>query len=80
MFSSVLDLPAPKPMPSEDVYLNERQLRLRYSKECQKNYEKYVNSTKRDSNPDYLPIKLDIENLSRCNFRCVMCQDRGQEI
>jgi molybdenum cofactor biosynthesis enzyme MoaA len=22
---------------------------------------------------DYLPIKLDIENVSRCNFRCTMC-------
>jgi hypothetical protein len=22
---------------------------------------------------DYYPIKLDIENVSRCNFRCTMC-------
>jgi pyrroloquinoline quinone biosynthesis protein E len=22
---------------------------------------------------EYLPIKLDIENISRCNFRCTMC-------
>jgi len=22
---------------------------------------------------DYLPIKLDIENVSRCNFKCTMC-------
>lgn len=23
---------------------------------------------------DYLPIKLDVENVSRCNFHCTMCQ------
>jgi MoaA/NifB/PqqE/SkfB family radical SAM enzyme len=74
MFSSILDLPTPKPMPSEEFYLHERQTRLAYSKACQDNFEKYIKSSKRDSNPDYLPIKLDIENLSRCNFRCVMCQ------
>jgi len=23
---------------------------------------------------DYLPVELDIENVSRCNYRCTMCQ------
>ncbi|MCL0054217.1 radical SAM protein, partial [Dehalococcoidia bacterium] len=23
---------------------------------------------------DYLPIRLDVENVSRCNYRCTMCQ------
>ncbi len=26
---------------------------------------------------DYLPIQMDIENVSRCNFRCTMCQVSG---
>jgi len=26
---------------------------------------------------DYLPIKMDVENVSRCNFRCTMCQVSG---
>ena len=28
---------------------------------------------RRGSVVDYYPIKLDIENVSRCNFRCTMC-------
>jgi len=61
-------------MPSEEVYLSERDKRLSFSKPCRENYAKYLNSGRRDASPEYLPIKLDIENLSRCNFRCVMCQ------
>ena len=37
------------------------------------NYERYKQS-KRGDVLDYLPIQLDIENVSRCNFRCTMCQ------
>ena len=74
MFASILDLPKPKPMPSEEFYLSERQKRLNFSNLCQENYDRYLSSSKINSVPDYLPIKLDIENLSRCNFRCVMCQ------
>ena len=29
---------------------------------------------KRGESIDYLPVQLDIENVSRCNFRCTMCQ------
>ena len=37
-----------------------------------RNYLRYQNA---QCNPklDYLPIKLDIENVSRCNYRCTMC-------
>ena len=31
-------------------------------------------SAARGADVDYLPVKLDIENVSRCNFRCTMCQ------
>lgn len=37
------------------------------------NYARYARSSRRLAEPDYLPIKLDIENVSRCNFRCTMC-------
>ncbi len=74
VFQTISDLPRPLPMPSEEVYLREREMRLAFSKECRDNYAKYLSSGRREASPDYLPIKLDIENLSRCNFRCVMCQ------
>lgn len=37
------------------------------------NFQRYLQSSRRDIQPDYLPLKLDIENVSRCNFRCTMC-------
>lgn len=37
------------------------------------NYRRYQ-ANERGERLDHLPIKLDIENVSRCNFRCSMCQ------
>lgn len=74
MFNSISDLPRPEPMPDKDFYLSERAKRLAFSTECSENYLKYLSSNRRSEAPNYLPMKLDIENLSRCNFRCVMCQ------
>lgn len=37
------------------------------------NYRRYQ-AAKRTEVVDYLPIRLDIENVSRCNYRCTMCQ------
>lgn len=61
-------------MPNREYYLAERELRLKLYPECNLNYAKFLESTKRTAVVEFLPIKLDIENLSRCNFRCVMCQ------
>lgn len=61
-------------MPSEEFYLAERQRRLDSSNLCRENYERFMLSSRKTAKVDYLPIKLDIENLSRCNFKCVMCQ------
>ncbi|WKW18809.1 hypothetical protein IXZ16_08345 [Campylobacter fetus subsp. fetus] len=36
------------------------------------NYKKYLKN-KRSIKPDFMPIKADIENVSRCNFRCSHC-------
>jgi pyrroloquinoline quinone biosynthesis protein E len=41
--------------------------------ERQANYQRY-RAAKRDETLNYLPIQLDIENVSRCNYRCTMCQ------
>jgi len=67
-------LPTPEPMPNISFYHRERELRLESSSACLENYNKYLNSERRSEVVDYLPIKLDIENVSRCNFRCKMCQ------
>ncbi|MBI3021753.1 MAG: radical SAM protein [Candidatus Omnitrophica bacterium] len=37
------------------------------------NYERYK-AAQRGEVVDYLPIRLDIENVSRCNYHCTMCQ------
>ncbi|MEQ8666530.1 MAG: radical SAM protein [Rhodospirillales bacterium] len=67
-------LPEPVPMPDAEAYHRERELCLAADPLKKKNYERYMASRRRSSQLDYLPIKLDIENVSRCNFRCTMCQ------
>src|SRR2546422_874407 len=67
------ELPAPEPAAGLDAYQRERELALATSPRRRENYEKYIRSSRRSAAVDYLPIKLDIENVSRCNFRCTMC-------
>ena len=67
------DLPVPEPVPDLDTYLRERQICLARSPEKRHNYEVYSRSARRSAKVDYLPIRLDFENVSRCNFRCTMC-------
>ena len=57
------DLPAPEPAAGTEVYLQERERALVYSAERRSNYEKYVASSRRGAHVDYMPIKLDIENI-----------------
>jgi pyrroloquinoline quinone biosynthesis protein E len=66
-------LPAPEPAAGLAAYERERELALSRSPECRANYERYLASRRRGALVDYYPIKLDIENVSRCNFRCTMC-------
>lgn len=66
-------LPAPEPAAGLEAYDRERELALSRSPECRSNYERYLASRRRGAVVDYYPIKLDIENVSRCNFRCTMC-------
>nr|WP_281416064.1 radical SAM protein [Azospirillum rugosum] len=56
------------------AYRRELELALAHDPRRRENYEKYQRARRGEVDLDYLPIKLDIENVSRCNFRCVMCQ------
>ena len=68
------DLPQPIPSAGVDRYHQEIELALVSDLRRRDNYEKFIQSkNSRNKSLDYLPIKLDIENVSRCNFKCVMC-------
>ncbi|MFC2070305.1 radical SAM/SPASM domain-containing protein [Chloroflexota bacterium] len=66
-------LPQPIPSLGTEAYELERKLCLESSSQKLENYNRYLQS-ERTGQLDYLPVKLDIENVSRCNFRCIMCQ------
>jgi len=63
------------PKPAPDLKAYNKKLHAGFNKypERHKNFLKYKNSAK-SIKIDYLPIKLDIENVSRCNLKCDMCQ------
>ncbi len=65
----------PKPVPAAGLwsYKFERWKALTLSPKKLLNYLKYKSSSKRSEQLNYLPLRLDIENVSRCNFRCTMC-------
>jgi pyrroloquinoline quinone biosynthesis protein E len=67
------DLPAPEPVPDVHAYLRERRVCLSYSADRLRNFVRYSRSARRSAQVDYLPIRLDFENVSRCNFACTMC-------
>lgn len=67
------NLPEPEPAAGLQAYRDERAACLRADRRRRMNYARYRASSRREVEPDYLPIKLDIENVSRCNFRCTMC-------
>jgi MoaA/NifB/PqqE/SkfB family radical SAM enzyme len=67
-------LPTPEPVPDVATYMAEREKALAFAPERRANYERYMASRRRSAEVDYLPVRLDFENVSRCNFRCTMCQ------
>ena len=69
---SLRALPAPEPTAGVEQYRRERELALRLDPRKRQNYEKFI-AAQRGASVDYLPVKLDIENVSRCNFKCTMC-------
>jgi len=64
-------LPMPKPDPV--LYASVIEEGFRRFPERKANWDLYKRSARGEAVP-YQPIKLDIENVSRCNFRCTMCQ------
>ena len=66
-------LPRPEPAAGLIAYEQELDARLRFDPRCAENWERYRAAGHRAAEVDYLPVKLDVENVSRCNFACTMC-------
>ncbi|HRF57903.1 MAG TPA: radical SAM protein [Campylobacterales bacterium] len=62
-----LSLPKPQPEYDDVIRRGFDRFAARYE-----NYLKYMQNPK-SCRPNYLPIKMDIENVSRCNLSCNMC-------
>lgn len=67
------NLPVPEPSAGIEMYEKEREAALAMCEKKRKNYELYKKSNRKEAVASYLPVKLDIENVSRCNFACIMC-------
>ena len=66
-----------KPQPAGGIEYRKKELdkRLACSTFIENNYKKYLKYVNKwVSHCDYEPIKIEIENVSRCNYRCKMCQ------
>ena len=65
----------PRPSANTSEYNKVMELRFESSPVCKKNYQKYQNIVGGGYRKycDYLPVKMDYEVSSRCNFRCTMC-------
>ena len=63
----------PAPQPNLFAYRLNRFTALGTSPRRLLNYIKYRRA-RRSVDVAYLPVRLDVENVSRCNFHCTMCQ------
>lgn len=66
-----MNLPAPYPDPI--AWDKNFKAALESDPRRKDNYDRYLQAEK-SLEVDYLPTRLDIENVSRCNYRCTMCQ------
>ncbi len=62
----------PRPFPDPDLYESVLEEGFRLYPERKRNHERFQRA-ERGEVLDYLPIKLDVENVSRCNYKCTMC-------
>ena len=69
-------LELPRPKPDQEAWDKNFALALSSDPRKKDNYERYLKAQKSEY-LDYLPIRLDVENVSRCNFHCTMCQVSG---
>jgi len=67
-------LPTPAPVPDLNAYLRERRICLSRNPGSLANFIAFMRSPRRVASPAYLPVRLDFENVSRCNFHCSMCK------
>lgn len=67
-----MKLPEPYPLPSKAYYKRVIRSASRRNFKTFINYLKFKLSKKKIK-LNYLPIRADIENVSRCNFACTMC-------
>jgi MoaA/NifB/PqqE/SkfB family radical SAM enzyme len=67
------DLPLPEPVPDIAAYTANRERALAADPRKRANYELFERSDRRAAAIPYQPLKLDIENVSRCNLACTMC-------
>lgn len=65
-------LSKPEPSLGLDAYKAVIKRSLDTSPPRKKNHDLLL-SQQGEANVDFLPVRLDFENVSRCNFRCVMC-------
>jgi len=66
-------LPRPEPAAGIAAYEAERQARLDLDPRTAENWARYRAACRDRADVDYLPVKLDVENVSRCNLACTMC-------
>ena len=63
----------PKPYPDPEAWDANLAAALASDPRRKENYERCQKAEK-SVDVDYLPTRLDVENVSRCNYRCTMCQ------
>ena len=63
----------PRPAPDRAFYDATLEAGFRNFPRRRENYLKYE-AARRGEVVDHAPIRLDIENVSRCNYHCTMCQ------
>lgn len=77
LMTALRALPEPEPCPDTATYLAEREKCLAADPRRAANHARWKATVRGAERLDYLPLKLDVENVSRCNFRCTMCQVSG---
>ena len=71
--TNLSEVPLPEPVPNKKTYDDEIFKSINFFGKRKKNYSVYKKSKKNNAIVNFLPVKLDIENVSRCNFKCQMC-------
>ena len=71
--ASSLTVATPLPAGGESYYREELKKAIAFSDQRKQNYDKYLHWKEHGGDVDFLPVKMDIENVSRCNFKCTMC-------